>query len=80
MDEGNEARVHDIVWNPDGRYMLVHYSEAPAGFPGNVISNHVGFFDTQDPELRWQPLENIQPDTFYGDASISMFKVRQPAS
>ncbi|MEO0558005.1 MAG: hypothetical protein AAF170_07460 [Bacteroidota bacterium] len=78
MTEGLEIWVRSMLWNPDGRFLFVHYTQALRGERFHPQSTHIGIFDTEDPDLRWQPLNEVLPFVIPEDASISMFVVHQP--
>mgnify|MGYP001953923421 CR=1 FL=1 len=50
VTESLEGWVRSMVWNPSGRFLFVHYTQARPGERFNPQSNHVGIFDTEDPE------------------------------
>ena len=72
---GEDLRVRDMIWNRDGRYLLFRYLPEPGE---GSEAQAVGVIDTEDPELRWQPLPEVLPFVIPDDALISTFSVRQP--
>ncbi|GAB5535210.1 MAG: hypothetical protein Rubg2KO_14590 [Rubricoccaceae bacterium] len=78
MTEGLQIRVHSMLWNSGGRFLFVHYTQGPSQDRSDVHSNHVGLFDTEDPELRWQPLAEVLPHVIPDHATITLFVVLQP--